>query len=955
LHLDAQLRLVAVLSVLLALTLATVAIAAWEIQLARTHVLRAIDELPHKVAAELALPAEQRAPFRALVSDPAVRSAQVWSASGKLLLEAGAAPESESSADSGNDHAAGHSTSWLGDKWRQALEWSMIAPLQSTQPVVLADGGTGSLVVVVEPGAVWSSVGRHMTGIPLVLLIGCVLALITARLFQRRVTDPLARLAVATRGGQWASNEQQAGAAASVNAVNEIIDNFEAMRIRVAENERELQRVRREAEADIAKRTAESEARLQVAESAARARGDFLANMSHEVRTPLNGVVGMAELLSRTALDERQQRFLRSMRTAADATVKIINDILDVTKIEAGKMEFTPEPCVLRDLIEEVSQLYAARAQTKGLELVCRIEPSVPMIISADVLRLRQVLGNLVSNAVKYTHRGEVVLRASCDETRGGHHLHFEISDTGPGIREEDRAAIFEPYKQSGTSEQESGTGLGLPISVRLVKLMGGTGIDLHSTPGHGSRFVFWLPCQIADATQPRSSRDALKGMRILVVDDNSTSYLYLEELIESWGAEVMVLTHGKMLRDRLRGALQEQRPFQAVVLDHSLPDSPLMEMLQAVRGDAQLSATPVLLMSALDLEPIRMQGVTCAPDHCVSKPIRQQQLLETLECVRDPGRGRSAVEPGVARHMDHAGSQRIAGLAVLVVDDNAINREVAIAMLEERGCEIAIACDGSQAVAQASSRRFDLILMDCQMPVLDGYAATENIRNEERAEGCEPTQIVALTANVMPGDRERCIEAGMNEVLIKPFTGSQLDAVLGRVAERSILASRAVPAETRRDAAVGESSLNDDPLVPEFDLFETESATATAGADTAEPVLDHEQIATIRGLRRPQLLGQLCAMLREKAPQALAAIEDALAREDLAELRLTAHGFRSPVGNLGGRRLSALLGCCERAAAEGQLAEARRCAGFLRAEYERLELALGIETQDESEPRTGT
>ncbi|HSN71325.1 MAG TPA: ATP-binding protein, partial [Steroidobacteraceae bacterium] len=240
------------------------------------------------------------------------------------------------------------------------------------------------------------------------------------------------------------------------------------------------------------------EASRREAEAANIAKSQFLANMSHEIRTPMNGVVGMAELLSRTDLDERQQRFLRSMRAASDAMVKINNDILDVTKIESGNMEFVPEPCVLRDLVEDVGQLYAARAQTKGLELVCYIEPGVPEVVSADVLRLRQVLGNLVSNAVKYTDRGEIVVRVSDGEARDGRRLvYFEVSDTGPGIPQDQQALIFEPYKQLANASSQAGTGLGLPIALRLVKLMGGSGIDLHSTPGHGSRFVFWLPCAV--------------------------------------------------------------------------------------------------------------------------------------------------------------------------------------------------------------------------------------------------------------------------------------------------------------------------------------------------------------------------------------------------------------------------------------------------------------------------
>jgi signal transduction histidine kinase/DNA-binding response OmpR family regulator/HPt (histidine-containing phosphotransfer) domain-containing protein len=959
LQLGTQLRLVAAVSVLCSLSLAAVTIGLWEIHLARQLMVERGDDLAATIAHEIDDNGLARTLLGDLVRDRAVQSARLLTADG-TEISAYAAPAWKD--DAAAARLAQDSNGWmraLQRKLRSVAEALWLAPVHVSRPIQLPQGGAGTLAMVVDAGALWSIVTRHLTAIPFVLLIGCVLALVTARMFQRSVTDPLARLAVATRGGQWTSNDMQAGASAPVNAVSEIIDNFEAMRERLAQNERDVLRVKRKAEEEVTSRTSQLEQRLDVAERSARAQSDFLASMSHEIRTPMNGVVGMAELLSRTRLDERQQRFLRSMRAASDAMVRIINDILDVTKIDSGNMEFVPEPCVLRDLVEDVGQLYAARAQTKGIELICRIEPSVPGIVSADVLRLRQVLGNLVSNAVKYTERGEIELRVSSNEVREGQRrVFFEVADTGPGIPEAQHALIFEPYKQLGNASPQGGTGLGLPIAVRLVKLMGGSSIDLHSSPGHGSRFAFSLPMEVLEVA-PRTRPPArVKGMRVLVVDDNPRSYLFLEDMIASWGADVTVLPHGKLLRDRLRTAAQERSRFEVVVLDHSVPDATLADMLRTIRVDPDFARTHVVLMSALDFVPLHDRGVALEPDICISKPVRQQQLADALELARGPLERRTPGEStaGAAADAGAHGNGGIAGLKVLVVDDNAINREVAVAMLEERGCVVALAQDGSEAVVSANSEHFDLILMDCQMPVLDGYAATENIRREERADGKHPASIVALTANVMPRDRERCVECGMNDVLIKPFSGAELDRVLLSAAENAVpaLPERGAPAH----APVEGPSLDDtvpqlQALAPDFNLFEEQGAPDDDAS--GEPVLDPEQITAIRGLNKPQLLEQLYGMLHERAPSALESIENALAAGDLDAVRVAAHGFRSPVGTLGGRRLAAQLGRCEHAADAGDLEAAQIHGAGLREAYARLDLALKAELADSVSTRTGT
>jgi len=391
-------------------------------------------------------------------------------------------------------------------------------------------------------------------------------------------------------------------------------------------------------------------------------------------------------------------------------------------------------------------------------------------------------------------------------------------------------------------------------------------------------------------------------------------------------------------------------------VLDHSLPDVSLADMLGAIRLDPQFRNTHVVLLSALEFEPDPAADASIVPDVCIAKPVRQQSLADALELGRLPRDGEGTRRrAGSAAATQEAPLPGVEQLDVLVVDDNAINREVAVAMLEERGCRVTLAEEGSRAVALASATAFDLILMDCQMPGLDGYAATESIRREEQAEGRPRTLIVALTANVLPRDRERCHAAGMDDILLKPFSGQELDAVLKHAADH--VAGRPRPRQEAKsppapaDAPFTQTLVGG--LAPEFDLF---TAPEPAGdLEAREPVLDPEQIAAILALRKPQLLEQLCTLLRQRAPAALQTIEQALREGDLPRVRATAHELRSPAGTLGGRRFAALLGRCETAAAEHRLDDAMLFGRHLAVAYHALNQALDSQLAIHATRNTGT
>jgi signal transduction histidine kinase/CheY-like chemotaxis protein/HPt (histidine-containing phosphotransfer) domain-containing protein len=916
--------------------------------------------------------------------------------------------------------------------WHWIKGYLALEPLYVERAIDLGGGLDGTVSIVVDNHWIWDHAWRRLAQAPVAVLFGCLIALFAANSLKRRVVEPLAQLAETTRVKDWTQPEQAQSVRQRRNELMALATNFDALADRLAEYERDLTTVRHASSQQIIERTRELESRLRKAEALTRSKDEFLASMSHEIRTPMNGVLGMAELLAGTNLDKRQRRFVDSMRAAAETMMQIINDILDDSKIEAGKMDLVLEPFDIRELAEQAGQLYAGRAESKKLEMICRVEPTVPSIVLGDALRLRQVLGNLLSNAVKYTERGEVEIRIGLDDQRDGQcRLHFSVRDTGPGIAEHDQTGVFEAFTQLGATSRNGGTGLGLSIANRLVRLMGGNKIDLTSELNRGSNFSFVLPFEVREAApRPDASSDEFQGLRVLVVDDNPTSYMLIEEMLSNWSADVTVLNHARPVVDRMHDVAKRGKPFHVVLLDHNLPDATTGELLRAIRLDPAIAGTYVALLSALDFNPSYEGTRAIEPDVCLAKPVRSQLLKGVLQASRQPRReqadrpaGVEAEEPVVERP-----DLPSLGLDVLVVDDNAINREVAVAMLEDLSCRVAVAANGSEAVARAGERRFDAILMDCQMPEMDGYQATETIRGEERRRGTAPVMIIALTANVLARDRDRCLAAGMNSFLAKPFKAAELYAALQPVIEAreasggaaATVAAGATPApstvaaqdsspnvalapgapptrladedpaaaaasEAATTAAVtpapadvqGEAAITEpaSAAIPagqeapplegtEVDAMLTGSPTQEADAANSStlggvpppattsstgrlPVLDLEQVQSIRGLGKPAVFERLCDMLFTSAKDGFARLDAALAAGDLDEIGTAAHSLKSPVSNLGGRRLADLLERCEIAALESRdLAVVRRSALGLKAHYAALVAALESETR---------
>jgi signal transduction histidine kinase/CheY-like chemotaxis protein len=831
------------------------------------------------------------------------------------------------------------------------------------QPVPLDARLPAQLGLLIATPSAWHVAQRHLQQLPFILVFGWVLALLAARRLVRQVVEPLAQLAQATHV-EGTQEQARTPSGRRSNELTRLAGNFNALTDKLAGNERDMRNVRLAARQEILERTRDLEMRLLRAESVMRSKDQFLANMSHEIRTPMNGVLGMAELLADTTLDKRQRRFVDSMREAAGTMMQIINDILDDSKIEAGKMDLVCEPFEVRDLVEQAAQLYAGRAETKKIELSCQVEPGVPAAVIGDALRLRQVLGNLLSNAVKYTEHGEIQVRVGIDDLAHGSQcrLHFRVSDTGPGIAASHHAAVFEAFTQLENANRVGGTGLGLSIATGLVRLLGGERIDLHSQVGHGSAFSFALPFEIAESA-PVADNTEFRGMRALIVDDMATSYMALQEVLASWGVEVTVATRGHAIDNVVSSAARLGRPFDVVLLDHALPDATTEDLLRAIRLDSTAPETYVALLSAFDFEPRQVGDRAVRPDVCIAKPVRQQQLRNLLRTVCAERDGTDTVPELSDSHASPA-SQGPAGLGlnVLVADDNVINREVASAMLEQLRCHVVIAEDGRAAVEHGSTGRFDVILMDCQMPVMDGYAATAAIRREQSTRGTTPTTIIALTANALTRDRERCLAAGMDSFLAKPFTQAQLAQILRPVAEaRGTLLppSRPGAVEPPIDPGTCSATANDAASTDdEPDLTATATITLLDSALFEEvpapgvPVLDEEQVHAIRGLGRPQIFERLCDMLFASAPEALRRIGAALEAGEFEVAGAAAHSLKSAVSNLGGRRLAEQLDVFENAVRErADLQAVRRAASGLKQAYAQLETAL----RGQAERSTGT
>ena len=819
-----------------------------------------------------------------------------------------------------------------GDAWPARAQGASVQGtnqwLGVFRPVQLDGETIGTVYIRSDLEEMRARVRRYALIIGLVFLTATAIAFLLTSKLQHLISKPVLHLAEVTRRVTVDRDYGVRAQAAGRDEIGGLIEGFNEMLAQIQRRDAQLREHQEHLEAEVLSRTQElrntntelTSARDR-AEEASRAKSEFLANMSHEIRTPLNGVIGMTELALETHLSDEQRDYLQTARSSADTLLSVINDILDFSKIEAGRLDLDCVPFDIRSETENALKTVALRAHQKGLELACDVRPEVPEHVVGDPVRLRQVLVNLVGNAIKFTERGEVVTTVAMDAAQDdAMTLQFSVRDTGIGIPDEKLRSIFEAFTQAdnSTTRRFGGTGLGLTISKRLVEMMGGR-VWVESDEGRGTTFHFTVRLDAVAGERPGAWMPAadVRGRRAMVVDDNATNRRILTEQLTALGMMVTCADGAQAALTELWRARAEAQPFDLIIMDFHMPEMDGLQLTERMRGLPGVVGSTILMLTSGGQSGDAARSRELGMAAYLTKPISQKTLYQVVAQVLGapatpdhtlaPASGKDLMDKPPFTPAALPGASTTP-LRVLLAEDNFVNQKLAVTMLEKRGHTVVVANDGYEALEALAQDHFDLVLMDVHMPRMGGFEATAHIRERERAAGGH-VPIVALTALAMTGDRERCIAAGMDAYVSKPINVPELFATLNR-------------------------------LFPDRGGVSTQRAAGAVTAAAGTVILDYDRLNENMDGDAEMLREIVAAFLRDQISQERD-ILDALARGDAPTLARAAHTFKGLLLTLAARPAADAALRLEMQARANDLASADRSLRELQGELLRLRPAL--------------